>query len=205
MFATHDFRTITEITLDHLQTAALVPGLEFQIPLGERVTLRPFQDLGPGKALDDGRTFLVSSTGILSEFVFPWKGFELGIEPSLKYTFSVAEGDRFDEDFADLVLGADVRRLLWFDVGDYTPVLGVYAGYTNYFDDLVFGVPNGETVRLTQQFDVGVAADFAPRIKVWFFRIPRVSVGWAWGDNGSGVRIRFGDRVTHLPDYDPTR
>ena len=90
----------------------------------------------------------------------------------------VAEGDRFDEDFGDLVLGADVRRLLWFDIGKYTPVLGVYVGYTNYFDDLVFGVESGVPIRLTRQFDIGVAADFAPRIKVWFFRFPRVAVGW---------------------------
>lgn len=202
---TYDFRSVTDLTVDHLQTVALVPGLEFQIPLGDRVTLRPFQDLGPGRALDDGRTFLVSSTGILSEFVFPWKGFEFGIEPSLKYSFSVAEGDRYDEDFGDFVLAADARHLLWFDLAGYTPVLGVYVGYTNYFDDLVFGVADGTRVRLTQQYDVGVAADFAPQIKVWFLRIPRVSVGWAFGDNGSGIRIRFGDRVTHLPSYDPTR
>jgi len=205
VIATYDFRSVTDLTVDNLQTVAFVPGLEFQVPLGDRVTLRPFQDLGLGRALDDGRTFLVSSTGILSEFVFPWKGFEFGIEPSLKYSFSVAEGDRYDEDFGDFVLAADARHHLWFDLAGYTPVLGVYVGYTNYFDDLVFGVADGTPVRLTQQYDVGIAADFVPRIKVWLFRIPRVSVGWAFGDNGSGVRIRFGDRVTHLPSYDASR
>jgi hypothetical protein len=201
VIGTYDFSSLGQLTLDHLQTFAVVPGIEFQIPLGDRATLRPYQDVGVGRAVDSAQTFAVGSTGILAEFVFPWNEAELGLESSVQYSFSAAAGELLDEDFGNLVLRGDVRRHLWFAVGRRRPVLGAYGEWTYYFSDIVIGVAEGVDLTFRRQYELGLAFDMDPRFTAWFLTIPRVTVGWSFGADASGIRVRLGDRITHLPGY----
>ena len=51
------------------------------------------------------------------------------------------------------------------------------------------------------QYEVGVTLGFRVQApKIWFIRVPRLGVGYRFGDGLEGLSIRIGgDRVTRLP------
>lgn len=185
--------------LDQIRTAAFLPGIEFQIPIRDNFTLRPFQDLGVGKDLEGGDLVLLSTSGLLTELVFPWKRFEFGFEPMVKYSFSLAPNREFDDEFGVVSLRLDARHPLWFKIGDRLPDVGAYAEIDFYFDELSFPTVDAEPLRVDRHREFGLSFGINPPPYLWILKLSRVSVGYHFGQGLSGIRIRFGDRLTQLP------
>lgn len=188
-----------------LGSFALIPGVEVPIPLSPRSLLRPFFDLGLAFALDDPDdltpgTVGISALGLRSEFVFPWKEFELGLEPRAFYSVTWST-DELRDDYGVVGIRADARYPL-FGIGDKTLAGVVYVQPGWFVDALNLstdGAESGSAVQ--QQIEVGAGYNWrgdAP--KVWIFSVPPVSLGYSFGDGLEGIRLRVGDsRLTHLP------
>jgi hypothetical protein len=184
---------------------ALIPGLEVPIPLSDRSLLRPFVDIGLAFATEDTEdlapaTIGISALGLRSEFVFPWRLFELGLEPSLLYAVTWSD-DELRDDYGILALRADAQYPL-LRIGDKRLTGVVYfqpAWFIDAFDISSSDMPETSAVR--QQYEVGIGWDWrgeAPRI--WFLPVPPVALGLSFGDGLEGIRIRIGgSRLTRLP------
>ncbi len=70
---------------------------------------------------------------------------------------------------------------------------GIY-GETGYFlNSLDFISVGGTPTDAQSAFEVGVTLGFYDtRPKIWFIRIPRISVGYRFRGDISGIRIRIG-------------
>jgi len=188
-----------------LGSFALIPGLEVPIPLSQRSLLRPFFDIGLAFALEDSEdlspgTVGISALGLRSEFVFPWKKFELGLEPRAFYSVTWST-DELRDDYGVVGIRTDARYPL-FGIGDKTlaGVLYVQPGW--FVDALKLSTDDeGSGSAVQQQIEIGVGYNWrgnAP--KIWIFPIPPVSLGYSFGDGLEGIRLRVGDsRLTHLP------
>jgi len=188
-----------------LGSFALIPGIEVPIPLSPRSLLRPFFDLGLAFALEDPNdlspgTVGISALGLRSEFVFPWKRFELGLEPRAFYSVTWST-DELRDDYGVVGIRTDARYPL-FGIGDKTlaGVLYVQPGW--FVDALNLSADDeGPGTAVQQQIEIGVGYNWrgnAP--KIWVFSVPPVSFGYSFGDGLEGIRLRVGDsRLTHLP------
>jgi hypothetical protein len=188
-----------------LGSFALIPGVEVPIVLSPRSLLRPFFDIGLAFALEDPEglspgTVGISTLGLRSEFVFPWRRFELGLEPRAFYSVTWST-DELRDDYGVVGIRTDARYPL-FDIGDRTlaGVLYVQPGW--FVDALNLSADEEESgAAVQQQIEIGVGYNWrgnAP--KLWVFSVPPVSLGYSFGDGLEGIRLRVGDsRLTHLP------
>ncbi len=195
------FSGFDDIDPSSVRLLSVVPGLEAIFPFGQRSLLRPYVDLGVGQISEDRRDVLFG-TGLGGEFVFPWKSFEIGIEPDLSYRTTLAVDDG-DATVGALTLGADVRHPLWFKMGGAQPDVGVYVQQSFLWSGIEFATADGGTVSVDRVAEVGVIFGFQQRPKLLFFRLPTLGVGYRFGEL-TGLTIRIGgDRLIRLAD--PTR
>jgi hypothetical protein len=196
---------VADIPDASVSAMALIPGVEVPIPLSKRSLLRPFFDIGLAFSLEDQDdlspgTVGVSALGLRSEFVFPWRKFELGVEPSAFYSITWSK-DELRDDYGVVGFRTDARYPL-FGIGDklLTGVLYLQPGW--FVDALNLSTDEeqgGSAIQRQIEFGVGYGwRGEAP--KIWLFTIPPVSIGWSFGDGLNGVRLRVGtSRLTNLP------
>lgn len=196
-----DFERIEDFEVKSVRLGGVFPGIEFLIPLSDRSMLRPFIDLGIGLTNSEVKDILLTNLGLRTEFVFPWKRWELGLEPRIQAGITRASVDLVDDDYASLSMKMDARYPLGFRIGGSTPDVGAYFEPEWLPNALEFTTVDGERASIDEQHEVGVTFGFRdPAPKIWFIRVPRVSVGYRFGDGLNGLRIRIGgDRVTRLP------
>lgn len=196
-----DFERLEDFDVESIRLGGVFPGIEFLVPLSDRSMLRPFVDIGVGLTNTEIDELLLTTFGLRTEFVFPWKRWELGLEPRAQVGLTWANTDLVDDEYAMITGQMDARYPLDFTIGGQHPDVGAYftPGYfpnrLNFTDE----VGGRESVRW--QYEVGITLGFreqAPRI--WFIRVPRLGVGYRFGDGLTGLSIRIGgDRVTRLP------
>ncbi len=184
---------------------AVIPGVEVPVPVGRRSLLRPFLDIGIAYSLEDAEDLTpgsvgVGTIGLRTEHVFPWRQFELGLEPRLHYSLTWSK-DALRDDYAVLGLRADARHPL-LDLGDHvlTGVLYLQPGW--FIEALsLSGGDRDATVDVRQQVEIGLGFNWRGEPpKIWVLAIPPVSLGYSFGDGLEGLRLRIGgDRLIHLP------
>ena len=196
-----DFERLDEFKVESLRFGGLFPGIEFMIPLSDRSMLRPFADIGIGLTNSEIEELLLTTFGLRTEFVFPWKRWELGLEPRVQAGVSWANTELVDDEYVMLTAGMDARYPLGFQIGGETPDIGAYFEPGYFLNTLEFTGVGGTGESIEKQYEIGVTIGFREQApKIWFVRVPRIGVGYRFGDGLTGLRIRIGgDRVTRLP------
>ena len=201
-----DLESLEDLPDARLGAFALIPGLEVPIPLNDRALLRPYFDFGMAWSLDDSDDDLapsrvgISAAGMRSEFVFPWRRFELGLMPQIFYAVTWSSKELRD-DYGVLGVRGDAQYPLFRIAGKQLTGLAYLqpAWFIDAFDPSASDAPDTPDVRM--QFELGVGFDWrgtAP--KIWFLPVPPMSIGYSFGDGVEGMRFRIGgSRLTRLP------
>ena len=200
-----DLNDLGDLPDARLSAFALIPGLEVPIPLNDRALLRPYFDIGLAWSLEDTEDLApsrvgISALGMRSEFVFPWRLFELGLMPQIFYAVTWSDQELRD-DYGVLGVRGDAQYPL-FHIGDKLLTGLAYlqpAWFIDAFDPSASDAPDTPDVRM--QFELGLGFDWrgeAP--KIWFLPVPPMSLGYSFGDGVEGIRFRIGgSRLTRLP------
>jgi hypothetical protein len=170
-----------------LGLVAIVPGIEVELPVGERVLLRPFAEAGVGRVSDGGDVEVLYGAGLRGRVVqpFPRMSLRIGGAATRKRAATLA---RVYDDYSMFEAGADAQVPLGFSIRKKSARGGVYA-IVRRFDGLEIR-PEGESpVVLGRQFEVGGSFSTAPDLRVWKIRLPWVAVGYQFGKVVSGVRV----------------
>jgi hypothetical protein len=203
VLAVQDFRDLAEIDLGKHPLYSASVGLGVDIPVTPLSTLRPFVDAGYGVDNDhDNRSFIFGA-GLRTEFIRLWKRWRFSLEPGVQFALSRSVTDRdIGGEYSEANMMAKARHPLWFRIGDVQPDAGIYASAGWLFDSLVFVDEEGLLTPIRGLGEVGVILGTQqPRLKVWFIRMPSVSVGYSFGGGFRGLRIRFGgDWVTPITE-----
>lgn len=196
------FDSIAEFDVKSVDLGAIFPGIELLFKTGRRSMLRPYLDVGWAATSSSQTTLVFGELGLRTEFVFPWKRWELGLEPRLKGGYSFTDIENADLGHVTISAKMDARYPLGFTIRGQTPDIGVYFEPSWFPNEISFPTSGGEQKSVTAQYEVGATLGFrflAPML-CGLFRWPRLGIGWQFGDGTDGWRIRIGgDRVTRLP------
>lgn len=177
------------------QSLSVAPGAELQIPIGQRLVLKPFAQVGVVRAFGSGvgnPDSLIYRAG--ARAVTQWR--------SGAYTYSlgngvVVAGDKtlgpgFAEDYVALQLGGEVRRPLGFRIGQWTPDLGLYAGTYYYPKPLAFSRFLRSPLRVSNQGEIAFSIGSATPLRRQWLSDLRIGVGYVFGDGLNVWHANFG-------------
>lgn len=192
-FSVRNLKSLDDLDLGGLRTTAFLAGVELLIPLSRYKTLRPFGDIGVGKDDQTDETVFLVETGALAELIFPWKRFFFSIEPAIRLNGKSGNELGATDDRIHGLLHAEARHPIPITIARQRMYGGIY-GETGYFlNSLDFISVGGSPTEAQSAFEVGVTLGFYDqRPKIWFIRIPRISVGYRFRGDVSGIRIRIG-------------
>ena len=192
-FVVQDIKSLEDLNLGTINTNALLAGAELLIPLRRYWTLRPRFDAGIGTDLGNDETVFLIEAAVLGEFIFPWRRFYLSLEPALRVNGKSGNELGSKDDDIHGLLHAEARYPLPFTIAQNGLFAGVYAETGYFFNSLELVSVEGTPREAQAAFEVGVTTGFYDiRPKIWFLRLPRVSVGYRFSGNVRGVRIRIG-------------
>jgi hypothetical protein len=171
--------------VDKLGIAAIIPGLELEIPVGTRTLVRPFGEVGIGKGSDSsaevfyGAGLRAHSVADLKTWHFTYGG-KMSARKTPALTGTTAPYGSFEA-------GVDVQVPLGFSVRDRQARGGVYV-IGRAFDGLNIEREDQPPIVLRGQFEAGLSFSTAPVLRIWKFPIRWPAAGYQFG-SVSGVRI----------------
>jgi len=196
----YDFRAsdvIEEGIPDDLETASLVPGVEFRLPAGKRWLLKPYARAGVVTESSDSANAYVFGVGLRSIADFPAKGFGLAWGNGLDYS-RVAPSGTGDDDLLSFETSLEARHALGLAVRRHELDYGLYGALSLYFDDPQFPLREDSDGSVDDQYEIGFTFGAKEPARIWKIPVPRVGFGYRFGDEISAVRFVIGTPVASL-------
>lgn len=198
------YEFLEEPDIASVNVLSFVPGLEFIVPVGQTSMLRPYFDAGVGTDDATKKTTFLGNLGLRTEFIFPAGNNLFGLEPGMQLSLTNFSETRSDSRFNSFI-ALTARHVMGFRVRGFLPDAGVFfdAGY-NFETFEVSSLTAKDEVNTN--LELGVDLGFSHgRPKIGPFAIPRLRVGYRFGDI-EGFRIRLGgDWLTTIKDPAETR
>jgi hypothetical protein len=190
-FATNDLFEILDGEFGEVQVSSFMPGLEFVIPVGENHLLLPHFDVGVGLESVTDQTEILAAIGLRTQFIFAENYYFAGLEPG--FQVSNRAGADLEEDYVfSPFLTLSGRRVLGFTIDGHQPDAGVFIETGYDFNALELTSVRSTKDAVKTQYEVGVGFGFSQsQPKIWIIRIPRIRIGYRFGDL-EGFRIRIG-------------
>ena len=183
-------------TFDSINSFSIVPGVEFDIPIAARWSLKPLIYVGMGTETDGDVDAEIFRLGLRSERVFATSPTSVTLYNSL-----LRMGYSADDDSSDAVslfeMGLDFGRSLANRKLGGAPVrIYWHALYTRYFDELTLDSGDFSLVTAGIDSEWEVGAGFGrqgARLGLWRIRFDRVGIAYRFNSDGrfSGVGIVF--------------
>jgi hypothetical protein len=183
----------TTLGFDNVSTLSAVPGVEFDVPISARWSLKPLAYLGWGAELDGDASAWIYWTGLKSRFLFPRSDATWALVNALTYVgYSANAGETGN--VLPLFTGLEVDRpLRTKKVADEPVVLHWHVGYTSYLNqpELVKSI---EHIRLDDEWELGLAFSTGPEpLRLWRLKWDRVGVAYRFDSDGDfgGISLYF--------------
>jgi hypothetical protein len=195
MLGVQDFSSFDKdfFDLERIRMWAVVPGVELLLPLTPRWTLTPGVDFGVGSDSSGGELVWIFGVGIGAIYARPFTSFDFFFEPRVRYSGTHSASGRNRDGFVDLMLRFELRRVLACKLGGKRLTPGVYVEGHAFPYPLRFERGNGDERDTRAHGEVGLTFGTRPAHRIWFFDLPRIGVGFRFGENFRGLRIRIGD------------
>ena len=174
-------------------SAAIVPGLEVQIPLNKYWTLKPFGQFGVGKDTAGGNLTYIYGGGARSLINFAWKKFIFGIGNSVILAEDRDAAENDTSGFSMLEAGLDVRHPIGLNFQNRELDIGVFFAASRFFNRVDFLEDGGETERVNRLFTVGLTLGTRESVSIWKLNFERVGLDYRWGNAGfRGIGFNLG-------------
>jgi hypothetical protein len=180
----------------NVSTLSAVPGVEIEVPLGERVSLKPIVYGGWGTELGGGDSSFIYWTGLKSRVAFHSGNLDWWLIQSLQVVgFSSREAP--SESLLPLKTGFEFRRPLGSrQLGGDPLYLDWSIAYTHHLDRLEFRVGAARVPSLVIDNEWELALAFSKgdkRLKLWRLQFERVGLAYRFGEGGdfAGIGLIF--------------
>lgn len=187
---------IDELALDDVNTISIVPGVEIEIPMTERWTLKTLTYLGYGSEPGNGSSADVYWVGMRSRYAFePGKTRISLVNGITRLGYSSNSGE--SSKAMPLLSGLQFRRQLeQKKLGDEPVFLNWHVSYTRYLEDLGVDLPGltDNSINVSSEWELGLAFSKGDtRLKLWRLSWDRVGIAYRFDSGGSfsGVSIYF--------------
>jgi hypothetical protein len=188
----YDLQQITEPDFVlHFESLAATPGVEFLVPVGGGWTLKPFTEIGYGRDFENQLNFGVWSVGLRTLAEWDVKDVALSLGTQVQFLTSIKSDLKLEDDFWEVKVGLDVGIPIGCTIAGNPAYLSPY-GIRRQFIDAVIHRPTGDPLEIDHSNEVGLAFGTRPKTTLWFFKLPRIGLGYRWGPNVKGIRLNFG-------------
>ena len=178
-----------------LSTLSFVPGLRWEIGIGEHWEVQPFVEAGVARDRSNSLQASVATLGATVDRRSESRHGALRWHHSLAYAHSRIDGAGSD-DFALLVSGIELTRPLDTRIGDVALDFAPYAALRWYPDapsvPLLASAPTGGVTRL--QGELGITLGTAEPLRIAGVTLPRIGLGYRFGEDLSVFRLVIGER-----------
>lgn len=178
---------------DNLASLSVTPGIDIEIPLTQRFTLRPYAAIGWGSALDGSESAWSYWAGIRSRYSFQSGKLDWALLNSVAYVgYTPSEGST--EVFCPLMIGLEFEYPLGEKKDEEGAWLLYWHGtYTSYAHNLDFLSPDSSGVQpISDEWEVAVALGKKDqRMQIWFMNFDRLGLGYRTSSDGQLRGITF--------------
>lgn len=171
--------------------ASFVPGVALEFVALPNWTLEPFVELGVARNFHDPGGAYVYAIGLGSLARFSPREFELLLGNRLLYLGEHTPGVEMDEDYAKLETGLELRHPLGLAVKGHGLDWGPYSMIDVYFQPTKVWIED-KPLDVGRQYEVGFTVGTKEPVVVWRFELPRIGLGYRFGDGVSAVRLVLG-------------
>lgn len=184
------------LNLDNVGTLSAVPGIEIDIPVNARWSLKPVAYAGWGTELDGDASAWIYWAGLRSRVSFHNDAFEWALINALSDVgYSNNTGRR--ENVLPLQTGLEFERPLKKKLGGELVHLHWHVAYTNYLDGIDWAplVRSLEPVAIEDEWEIGAAFSRGHEpMRWWRLHWDRVGIAYRFSSNGhfEGVSLVFG-------------
>jgi hypothetical protein len=172
------------LAFDNVSTITLVPGVEIDVPLGPRWSLKPFAYVGWGTDTDLDASAWIYWTGIKSRIRFPADKLDWALVSSLTYA---GYSDNNGEHSAVLPLLTAVeldRPLESKRIQGETVHLHWHLGYTEYLNEVELFRSNLREIDVENEWELGMAfSKGAEPLRLWRLRWDRVGISYRFSSD----------------------
>lgn len=188
----YNFSANEAIDLDlKFQSLGATPGVEFLVPAGAAWTLKPFAEVGYLYDYENKLGFGVWSFGMRTIATWPVKRFDLSFGTKLQYFSTFTSGLKLADEYGEIRLGFDARHPLGFTIKGARADISLFFIRRQYFNAII-NQDDIDPLEIRYTNELGFTFGTTPSAKLWFFRLPRVGLGYRWGPNSRGIRLNFG-------------
>ena len=172
-----------------LSTLSVMPGLEWQVPLSPRWTIRPYFDAGAGQELAGRESAWIYDFGIKSHYVFAEnKGVEFALANSLTSAGYRPSGGP-NNPFGYLATGLDMTIPTASTLFGRPVYLGITPIYYYYFNRLRINDFDNSDNRVREEFELAFSLVTHDPWSVKAFHFDRVGIALRTSSNATGVSI----------------
>ncbi|HEX5045138.1 MAG TPA: hypothetical protein VFV75_19745 [Candidatus Polarisedimenticolaceae bacterium] len=186
---TYRIRALNEVDefIEDLQSVSVIPGVECEVPAGQRWVLKPFAEVGIGTDSGGGGTDVLWGTGLRATGAYRRGRTILTVGSAAIYKEPATSRTSFDS-YSKLEAGLDARWPLGFSVGRRSTSGGIF-GITRRYFDLDLERLGQDPLEVEQGYEVGLSFGTDPAIRVVGIEFPWVGLGYAFGEVFGGVRL----------------
>src|SRR5262245_16855400 len=160
----------------NLRIAAIIPGLELEIPVGSRTLVRPFAEAGIGRGTGRSSTEVMYGAGVRARTFQELRFLHITYGGSAAARKRPALADLYD-DYGAFEAGIDAQIPLGFRVRNKQARGGVYV-IGRGFHGLELERDNQPPIVLRSQLEVGASFSTAPDLRIWKIRLPWLAGGY---------------------------
>lgn len=172
-----------------LSTLSFLPGLEWEVPVNGRWTLRPYVSAGIGVELGGDESALIYDFGVKSRFrLFEDRGVEFALVTALTSAGYRHRGGP-SHPFGVLALGLDLVIPTDLHLFGRDAYVGITPSYSYYFNKIDFAEFNDADNRLREQFEFAVSLMSRKPWTLKYFNVDRVGLAFRTSGEVFGVSL----------------
>lgn len=187
----YELEAATDIgdVVESIQSVAVIPGVEFLLPAGERWVVKPFAEVGIGDDSRTGETHLLYAAGVRARGEYDARPFAMMVGTAYKYRNGTT-ADVVENWYSTLEAGGAAQLPLGFSVGSREARGGGYA-ILRHFSELEFEVIADGPFDVSWNYELGLSFSTDPVLQLWKVKLPWIGIGYRFGDNTRGIRLSF--------------
>ena len=181
----HDW--LGDLLDEDLVVLALLPGVEYQLPVSTVWTIKPFASLGLAQDFVSGETIVMGTVG--SRVLGAWRydsGWELRWGGALQLAAEYQTESHYRSSFGLVETGIDVRRDTGLLLQRRKVNAGLYYRYQYFIPEWDIDVLRPRESDIASLHEFGASVGLKRPLEVLGFSITRVRVGYNWGSGVEG-------------------
>lgn len=188
------------VEFDNYSTISFTPGIEVEVPINRRWSLRPYAHLGYGWESETQEGAAIWYGGVKSRYLLSDSRSRWSL---LNGLFFAGYKPEFEDrgQYASFMTGLEAKHpIRSFRLDDDPLYLNWYLTYNWFFDELSFHIDAERVESFRDQWELGLALGKrdAP-IKIWFMSFEHIGLAYRWSSdaNFNAITVNFRSPFTY--------